>query len=36
MGAEAYSHEEMRRVGSFCSCMYKILVLIGEMVDVEK
>ena len=35
-GAEAYFHEEMRRVVSFCFCMYRISVVIDEMVDVEK
>ena len=34
-GAEAYVHEEMRRVDSFCFCMYMILVVIGEMVYVK-
>ena len=35
VGAEAYSHEERTRLKSFCFCMYKILVVTGEMVDVE-
>ena len=34
--AETYFHEETRGVDSFCFCLYKILVVIGEMVDVEK
>ena len=35
VGGEAYSHEEMRKLDSFCCCLYKILVVIGEMVDVD-
>ena len=35
VGAEAYSHADMRKIDSFCFCMYRILVLTGEMVDVE-
>ena len=34
-GAKAYFHEEMRRVDSFCFCMYGILVVKDEIVDVE-
>ena len=33
---EACSHEEMRRLDSFCYCMYVILVVTDEMVDVKK
>ena len=35
MGVEAYSHEGLRRLDSFCFCMYKILVVTNEMADVE-
>ena len=35
LGVEAYFHEGMRRVESFCFCMYKTLVVIGKMFDVE-
>ena len=34
-GVEAYRHEEMRRVDSFCFCRYKNLVIVGVMFDVE-
>ena len=33
--AKTYFHKEMRRVDSFCFCMYMILVVISERVDVE-
>ena len=35
LGAEAYFHEEMRRVDSFYFCMYRNLVVIDKMVNVE-
>ena len=34
--AEAYFQEGMRTVYSFYFCMYRLLVLIGERVDVGK
>ena len=33
---EVYFHEKMTRVDSFCFCMYRILVVIDEMVIVVK
>ena len=36
MGAKAYSHEEMRKLDLFCCCMCRNLVVIDEMVDVER
>ena len=36
MGAEAHFDGEMRNLDSFCCCVYKILVVIGKMVDVDK
>ena len=35
MGGEKYYHEEVRNhfLDSFCRCMYKILVVIGEMIN---
>ena len=35
-GAEAYFQEGMRTIYSFCFCMYRPSVLIGERVDVGK
>ena len=35
MGTEAYSHEDRSRLNSLCFCMYIILVVTNEMVDVE-
>ena len=35
LGVGAYFHEEMRRIDSLCFCMYRILVVTGEMTDVE-
>ena len=32
VGGEAYSHEEIRKLSSFCFCMYKILMVTGKMV----
>ena len=35
VGGEAYSHEEMRKQDSLYCCMCRILVVFGEMVDVD-
>ena len=35
VGAEAYSHEDMRQLDSFSCCMCRILMVISEMVDVD-
>ena len=35
LGVGAYFHEEMRRIDSLCFCMYRILVVTGEMVVVD-
>ena len=35
VGGETYSHEEMRKQDSLYCCMCRILVVFGEMVDVD-
>ena len=34
VGSDAYFHEEMRTLYSFCCCRYMVLVVTAEMVDV--
>ena len=35
LGVEACCHEGMRRLDSLCFCMYRTLVIVGVMFDVE-